>query len=87
MKNPLVTRAHFYTLLTGVCALCQADSQDTMNVRAVLRHSVPYKGLHPLRRLRVYPSALCSGNRLLAQTISAAKHENPYRYQDRLLKM
>ena len=28
MKNPLVTRAHFYTLLTGVCALCGADSPD-----------------------------------------------------------
>jgi len=55
-------------------------------VRAVLRHFVPNKGLHPLRRLRAYPSGLCSGNRLLAQTISAAKPENPYRYQDRLLK-
>ena len=32
----------------------------------------------PLRRLRVYPSALCSGNRLLAQSISTAKPENPY---------
>ena len=29
MKNPLVTRAHFYTLLTGVCALCEADSPDS----------------------------------------------------------
>ena len=25
--NPMV-RAHFYTLLTGVCALCEADSPD-----------------------------------------------------------
>ena len=41
-----------------------------MEVRAVLRHSIPNKGLHPLRRLRAYPSGLCSGNRLLAQTIS-----------------
>jgi len=56
------------------------------NVRAVLRHFVPYKELRTLRRLRVYPSALCSGNNLLVQTISAAKPENPYRYQDRLLK-
>ena len=86
MKNPLVTRAHFYTPLTGVCALCQADSQDTMNVWAVLRHFVPNKGLHPLRCHSSYPSGLCSGNRLLAQTISAAKPENPYHYQDRLLK-
>ena len=58
----------------------------TSIARAVLRHFVPNKGLHPLRRLRAYPSGLCSGNRLLAQTISAAKPENPYRYQDRLLK-
>ena len=68
-KIPLEQRAHFYTLLTGVCALCEADSPDTMNVWAVLRHYVPYKELRTLRRLRVYPSALCSGNRLLAQTI------------------
>ena len=27
------------------------------------------------------------GNSLLAQTIPTAKPENPYRYQDRLLKM
>ena len=39
--------------------------------------SVPYKELHPLRRLRVYPSALCGGNSLLMQTISVAKSENP----------
>ncbi len=26
--NPMV-KAHFYTLLTGVCALCEADSPDT----------------------------------------------------------
>ena len=28
-KIPLEQRAHFYTLLTGVCALCEADSPDT----------------------------------------------------------
>ena len=31
----------------------------------------------PLRRLRVYPCPLCSGNNLLTQTISTAKSENP----------
>ena len=77
LNNPLVTRAHFYTLLTGVCALCEADSPDTMNVWAILRHYVPYKELRTLRRLRVYPSALCSGNNLLTQTVPAAKPENP----------
>ena len=29
LNNPLVTRAHFYTLLMGVCALCEADSPDS----------------------------------------------------------
>ena len=58
----------------------------TIEVRAVLRRVAPYKGVPPLRCHSSYPSALCSGNCLLAQTISAAKPENPYRYQDRLLK-
>ena len=75
LNNPLVTRAHFYTLMAGVCALCEADSPDTMNVWAVLRHYVPYKELRTLRRLRVYPSALCGGKSLLAQFISTAKSE------------
>ena len=77
MKNHLVTRAHFYTLLTGVCALCEEDSPDSQMSGLVLRHSVPYKGLPPLRRLCVYPSALCGGNSLLVQTISVAESENP----------
>lgn len=33
-----------------------------------------------MRRLRVYPSALCGGNSLLVQTISVAKSENPMPY-------
>ena len=28
MKNPLVTKAHFYTGASPVCALCEADSPD-----------------------------------------------------------
>ena len=59
-----------------MCAL-RGRQPGQPNVRAVLRHFIPNKGLHPLRRLRAYPSGLCSGNRLLAQTISAAKSENP----------
>ena len=66
-----------------MCAL-RGEQPRHSNVRAVLRHSVPYKELRTLRRLRVYPSALCSGNSLLAQTVPTAKPENPYRYQDRL---
>ena len=69
----------------SMCAL-RGRQSGQLTVRAVLRHLVPYKGLHPLRCHSSYPSGLCSGNRLLAQTISAAKPENPYRYQDRLLK-
>ena len=86
LNNPLVTRAHFYTLMAGVCALCEADSPDTMNVWAVLRHYVPYKELRTLRRLRVYPSALaveivCWHKPFLLQSLKI-----PYRESDRLLK-
>ena len=59
-----------------MCAL-RGRQPGQLTVRAVLRRVAPYKGLHPLRRLRAYPSGLCSGNRLLAQTISTAKPENP----------
>ena len=76
-----LTRTELQTLGTllyspdgGMCALRDRQSGQP-NVRAVLRHSVPYKGLPPLRRLCVYPSALCGGNHLLTQTISAAKSE------------
>jgi len=62
------------------------QTDQTIEVWPVLRHFVPSKWLHPLRCHSSYPSALCSGNNLLAQTISAAKPENPYRYQDRLPK-
>ena len=77
-----LTRTELQTLGTllyspdgSMCAL--RDRQPGQpNVRAVLRHFVPNKGLHPLRRLRAYPSGLCSENGLLAQTISTAKFEN-----------
>ena len=77
VKIPLEQRAHFYTWASPVCALCEANSPDTPNVRAVLRHCVPNKGLHPLRCLRSYPSTLCGGNNLLTQTVPAAKSDNP----------
>ena len=60
----------------SMCAL-RGRQPGHLNVRAVLRHFVPYKGVPPLRCHSSYPSALCSGNRLLALTISAAKSENP----------
>ena len=75
-KNPFGTKgALLYSPDGSTCAL-RGRQPGRSNVRAVLRHSVPYNGLHPLRRLRVYPSALCNENSLLAQTISAAKSEN-----------
>lgn len=70
-------RAHFYTGQPLYRASCGNKQPGHLNGRAVLRHFVPNKGLHPLRRLRVYPSALCCGNSLLAQTIPTAKSENP----------
>ena len=73
LNNPLVTRAHFYTLLTGVCALCEADSPDSHMSGLFCVTPFRTRGLHPLRRLRVYPSALCSENGLLVQTVPAAK--------------
>ena len=35
---------------------------DTQNVRGVLRHCVPNKGLHPLRRYAAILADLVSGN-------------------------
>ena len=73
--NPFGTKgALLYSPAGSMCVL-RSRQPERLNVRAVLRHFVPYKGLHPLRRLRVYPSALCSGNSLLAQTMPAAKSE------------
>mgnify|MGYP004527198943 CR=1 FL=1 len=72
-NNPFGTKgALLYSPDGSMCAL-RGRQPGRLNVRAVLRHSVPCKGLHPLRRLRVYPSALCNGNSLLAQSISTAK--------------
>ena len=75
--NPFGTKgALLYSPDGGMCVL-RSRQPGHSTVRAVLRHFVPNKVLHPLRRLRVYPSALCSGNSLLAQSISTAKPENP----------
>lgn len=77
MKNSLVTRAHFYTLLTGVCTLCQADSPDRQMSGLFCVALFRTRGCTPCDTCGIYPSGLCSGNRLLAQTISAAKPEDP----------
>ena len=75
-NNPFGTKgALLYSPDGSMCAL-RGRQPRYLSITAVLRRVAPYKGLHPLRRLRVYPSALCSGNSLLAQTIPAAKSEN-----------
>ena len=56
-----------------VCVRSARQTARTMEVRAVLRHCVPYKGLHPLRRLCGYPYPLWMGNNLFAQTVSHPK--------------
>ena len=78
-----LTRTELQTLGTllyspdgSMCAL-RGEQPGQLIVRAVLRRVAPYKWLHPLRRLRVYPCSLCSGNNLLTQTISAARGAAP----------
>ena len=58
-----------------MCAL-RGRQPGRLNVRAVLRRVAPYKGVPPLRCHSSYPSALCSENSLLAQTVPAVKSEN-----------
>ena len=70
----------------SMCAL-RGRQLGQPNVRAVLRCVAPYKGVPPLRCLCSYPSALCSGNSLLAQTIPPQSLKKPYRELDRLPKM
>ena len=60
-----------------MCVL-RSLSPGQLRVRAVLRHCVPYKGLHPLRRLCGYPCPLRIGNNLFAQTVSHPKPKTQY---------
>ena len=74
-ESPTGTKgALLYSPDGSMCAL-RGRQPRYLSITAVLRHFVPYKGVPPLRRLRVYPCPLCSGNNLLTQTISAAKSE------------
>ena len=45
-----------------VCALCEAEHPGHLNVRGALRHCVPNKGLHPLRRYAAILADLVSRN-------------------------
>ena len=84
--NPFGTKgALLYSPDGSMCALRGRQPGQT-NVRAGLRHFVPYKGVPPLRCHSSYPSALCSRNSLLVQPVSAAKSENLSRKSDRLPK-
>ena len=48
--NPLGTKGALLYGVFPVCALCEVEQPGHSGVWAVLRHCVPYKGLHPLRR-------------------------------------
>ena len=43
-------------------SVCEAEYPGNLNVRSVLRHCVPNKGLHPLRRYAAILADLVSGN-------------------------
>ena len=43
-----------------MCAL-RGRQPEHLNVRAVLRHDLPNKGLHPLRRYAAIPAYFASG--------------------------
>ena len=72
-NNPFGTKgALLYSPDGSMCAL-RGRQPGQSNVRAVLRRVAPNKGVPPLRCHSSYPRALCSGNSLLAQSISTAK--------------
>ena len=48
--NPLGTKGALLYGVIPVCALCETERPGHLNVRGVLCHCVPNKGLHPLRR-------------------------------------
>ena len=58
-----------------VCTLCETEHPGHLNVRGVLRHYVPSKGLHPLRLESGYPhKARPLSSRLLLLLLS---YEHP----------
>lgn len=73
LEKPLGTKGALLYRVNPVCMRSARQTARTMEVRAVLRHCVPYKGLHPLRRLCGYPCPLWMGNNLFAQTVSHPK--------------
>ena len=59
-----------------MCAL-RGRQPGHLNVRAVLCHFLPYKGLHPLRRCAAIPAYFAAGTICFQQTVPAAKSETP----------
>ncbi len=55
LEKPLGTKGALLYMVTTVCVRSAKQTARTMEVRVVLRHCVPSKGLHPLRRLCGYP--------------------------------
>ena len=68
--------ALLYRVNPVLCVL-RSEQPGHLNVRAVLRHFVPYKGLHPLRRCAAIPAYFAAGTICFQQTVPAAKSENP----------
>ena len=58
--NPLGTKGALLYGVIPVCALCEAAPRTTECLG--LRHCVPNKGLHPLRRYAAILADLVSGN-------------------------
>ena len=54
--NPLGTKGALLYGAIPVRALSETEQPGHLNVRAVLRHCVPNKGLHPLRRYAAIPA-------------------------------
>ena len=55
----------------------RGEQPGHLNVRAVLRHCVPYKGLHPLRCLAAISAHFAAETICFQQTVPAAKTGNP----------
>lgn len=72
-----------------VCALCEAERPGHLNVRVVLRHCVPNKGLRSLAPLCGYPCrpTVNAGGHFLSKffrrSFKSAKTENPIRIGSR----
>ena len=84
---PLEQRAHFYTPLTGVCALCEADSPDSQMSGLFCVTPFRTRGCTPCDACASIPAhfaaeTVCWRRPFLPQSLKI-----PYRKLDRLPKM